>query len=789
MNRVPWIVALAIACAGPAAPAFAQESIAPEGRLAEILAPVAARAQAEVAAGRVPGLSIAVVDDQRVVWARGFGLADPERKLPATAETVYRVGSVSKLFADLAAMRLVEAGKLDLDAPIQSAIPGLAPANPYGKPITLRLLMSHRAGLVRETPIGSYFDAEPPDLGMTVMSLNDTALVAEPDTVTKYSNAGVAAVGLAVESVDGRPFEVVVRDDIFKPLGMATADFERNPAIDDRLAAGLMWSLDGRTWRAPEFALGTSPAGNLYASALDLSKALAMLFAEGRGPSGPIVRPETLRSMYEPVSGGPFGLGFQLGKLGGRKRIGHGGAVYGFSTEVAALPEEKLGVVVIANRDVSNALVNDIAQEVLARLLADRGGEPFEPRPAATALPAGLAQKLEGSYRDATNGVVFDARGSRLYSRPLKGGLTGEVRRRDDGSLAVDDAIALGPPFTIAPDGSLKWGARSLRRLGNGGRPAPSTSRFDPLIGEYGPDHNILYILEHDGRLFALIEWFFLDPLEERADGRFAFPTSAGLYPREFIEFERDTDGRATAAIAAGVRFDRRPIRGEDGSTFKIEPLRPVDELLPIAKAATPPAEPPRPEAPPLVDLTDLDPTIRLDIRYATADNFLGTPVYDRARARLRRPAAQALARAHRRLADHGLGLLIHDAYRPWFVTKLFYDATPAASRDFVADPSQGSRHNRGAAVDLTLCDLATGKPIAMVSGYDEFSDRARPDYPGGTALARWHRDLLRDAMEAEGFAVNEIEWWHFDYRGWRDYPILNEPFPVDDRPAAAGPR
>jgi serine beta-lactamase-like protein LACTB len=94
--------------------------------------------------------------------------------------------------------------------------------------------------------------------------------------------------------------------------------------------------------------------------------------------------------------------------------------------------------------------------------------------------------------------------------------------------------------------------------------------------------------------------------------------------------------------------------------------------------------------------------------------------------------------------------------------------------RHFVANPANGSRHNRGAAVDLTLYDLASGAPVPMVSGYDEFSTRAAPDYPGGTSAARWHRELLRSALESEGFSVYEFEWWHFDDKAWREYPILN---------------
>ena len=209
----------------------------------------------------------------------------------------------------------------------------------------------------------------------------------------------------------------------------------------------------------------------------------------------------------------------------------------------------------------------------------------------------------------------------------------------------------------------------------------------------------------------------------------------------------------------------------------RIVPPRPVAELRVQALSASPPREdgPFRPVD--LVELTPLDPTLRLDIRYATADNFLSTPVYEGARAFLQRPAAEALVRAHRSLAGKGYGLLIHDAYRPWWVTKLFWDATPTDKRDFVADPAKGSRHNRACAVDLTLYRLSDGRAVEMPSLYDEMTERSRPGYGGGTPEQRERRDLLRSALEREGFTVFESEWWHFDYRDWRKYPILNVPF------------
>jgi zinc D-Ala-D-Ala dipeptidase len=180
---------------------------------------------------------------------------------------------------------------------------------------------------------------------------------------------------------------------------------------------------------------------------------------------------------------------------------------------------------------------------------------------------------------------------------------------------------------------------------------------------------------------------------------------------------------------------------------------------------------------PDLVELTLLDPTLHLDVRYATANNLVGRAVYDEARAFLQRPAAQALVRAHQSLKKHGYGLLIFDGYRPWSVTKIFWDVTPPLKRQFVANPAEGSKHNHGCAVDLSLYDLKTGKEVAMPSVYDEMTERSYPTYNGGTLEQRSARDLLRKTMEKEGFKVYPFEWWHFDYKDWQRYPILNTPF------------
>ncbi|MBO6575600.1 MAG: hypothetical protein JJ896_11405 [Rhodothermales bacterium] len=243
-----------------------------------------------------------------------------------------------------------------------------------------------------------------------------------------------------------------------------------------------------------------------------------------------------------------------------------------------------------------------------------------------------------------------------------------------------------------------------------------------------------------------------------------------------------DTDTAAPDSITASVPDaaspePSTPAMPADPGTFTITPLRPVEELRTEALRATPPAEAGDFLAPDLVELRELEPGIKYDIRYAGTNNFMQAVFYQSEHAFMQRPAAEGVARAHRSLAEHGYGLLIHDAYRPWYVTRMFWDATPEEQRTFVANPADGSRHNRGSAVDLTLYDLETGEPVVMPSGYDEFTERAYADFEGGTEEQRRLRDLLRTAMEAEGFSVYSAEWWHFDHQDWRRYPILNRTF------------
>lgn len=291
-------------------------------------------------------------------------------------------------------------------------------------------------------------------------------------------------------------------------------------------------------------------------------------------------------------------------------------------------------------------------------------------------------------------------------------------------------------------------------------KPAAASKQLLALIGEYGTETDPVYVFEQGGTTWSIV-------------GRSApSPITIGTFSKM-----KNARGHVTQVEIGGVAYPYREVGPADGGQLRVTPLRPIDEILAESMTQSPPVETGAFRPAELVELTTLDPTIHLDIRYATTNNFLGARFYAESRAFMQRPAAAAVARAQKNLRSFGYGLLIHDGYRPWFVTKTFWEATPQATKWLVADPAKGSKHNRGCAVDLTLYDLKTGRVIQMPSTYDESTPRAYAFYPAGTALQRWHRALLRRVMEAEGFAVNPEEWWHFDYKDWQQYAIGNIAF------------
>ena len=174
-----------------------------------------------------------------------------------------------------------------------------------------------------------------------------------------------------------------------------------------------------------------------------------------------------------------------------------------------------------------------------------------------------------------------------------------------------------------------------------------------------------------------------------------------------------------------------------------------------------------------LVDLEEVS-GIRLDVRYATEDNFMEEQLYPIAKAVLRKPAAESLSEAQEDLEERGLELEVFDGYRPYSVTERMWE--PYQDPDFVADPAQGSRHNRGCAVDVTLVDSTNGEELLMPTDYDDFTEQAAHDDADLPEEAIRNRDLLREVMEDHGFAALETEWWHYDCQDWERFEVMDLP-------------
>ena len=380
-------------------------------------------AKAEIERGILTGVSVALVDDQSVILTCGYGLADQAEKKPATSKTAYRAGSISKLFTAVSAMQLVEQGKLDIDKPVTEYLPDLRIVDPFepAGPVTLRQLMCHRSGLVRESPVGGYLDPKEPSIAESVASLADCVRVHPPGKATKYSNIGVTVVGHVVEKVAGITFADYQRTHVLDPLGMTGSSFVRDQRVQANAATSYMLVADGRGGfdriESPVFELGTLPAGNLYTSTEDLAKFLCCLFADGKANGKQILKAETLAEMFTPQltdDDSGFGLGFSIGKFRDRKLVSHTGAVYGFSSSFAGIPELKVGVVVLANEDIAMGPVRKIANTALGWMVDARLGEELEAETVYEDVSEDISKSLVGDYESESYWAELRYTGGRL---------------------------------------------------------------------------------------------------------------------------------------------------------------------------------------------------------------------------------------------------------------------------------------------------------------------------------------------------------------------------------------
>ena len=370
---------------------------------------------------KVQGLSLALVDDQDVVWAEGFGWADREGRIRTTPETVYKVGSITKLFTATAVMQLVEQGKVDLDRPVRDYVPefSIRPRSPGGPPVSVRMLMTHHAGLPSDDLDGFYApsaDAPPRSFRTVPAYFAARHATFPPEYVFAYSNQAVDLLGVVVERVSGLGFEEYVTWGILEPLGMGSSGLPATRATRPFLAKGYGHGRGAKGVDEPQ--IRDIPAGGLYSSVLDMTRFMRMVLGGGtlgagagggsgnpseigaRGACIRILGADTLGAMLTPQNGHvPLDLGFEIGlnwlltrtALAYAGRVAwHNGGTDHFHSVLVTLPDQKLGAVVLANSANSGAAVEVLADELLREALSCLRGV-VSPRP-----PAGMAATAGG---------------------------------------------------------------------------------------------------------------------------------------------------------------------------------------------------------------------------------------------------------------------------------------------------------------------------------------------------------------------------------------------------------
>ena len=498
---------------------------------------------------RIGGISIALTDGQRMIYSMGYG--------EAKYDSVFRAGSISKLFNAVAAVQLVEAGKLNLDAPFATLPGAIMPENRFTKApeITLRQLLCHRSGIQREAPLGGYFDVTQPSLAATCESVRGCQVVTPPNAKTRYSNVAPSLAGQVIATVSGQSFEAYQQEHLLSPMGMTNSAWRLRDVPPGKLIVSHLRVADGKgsftRESAPVFDLGTLPAGNLYSTAPDLAQFIMMLDAKGKGAHGRILKSDSLGEMTTPQldpSGG-FGLGFALGKLGQHQTIGHSGAVYGHSTALLYLPKSRLGAVVLANEDIANARVSKIANLALSLMLEIKTGERRPPSPPVHSLPAHPLEDYAGQWESQSFWAEFSVTNGRLTgnyaSQPCALTPTSadtfllNSRIHDDVPVAfARDDSGLVSEFTI--------GIQSFHRIA--AKPTEFPKDWRRLLGNYGPRCIPLVIHEKWGHLYATTENMVDYRLTTASQNTFHFPP--GMYDDEQVVFLPDQAG-----IIQSIRF------------------------------------------------------------------------------------------------------------------------------------------------------------------------------------------------------------------------------------------
>jgi CubicO group peptidase (beta-lactamase class C family) len=496
-------------------------------------------------------------------------------------KTRFRIASQTKMFTSICLMQLVEKGLINIDVPVSTYLPGFEPKNPFcsdtpgpfGNDVTLRKLLSHTSGMIREPKSGHYLDVSNPPLSKTVAELIDIVLKNDPSKgIFSYSNAGIGIVGEVVAKVSGQSFADYLTTRVLEPLGMIDSAIASTPEILENLAPAFMWTLDGDT-PAPVFDLGGAPAGNIYATLSDMEKFITALLRGGFTPNGHrIVSPRSLAQMWQVIGQRPagyaglqsYGLGFGVSEIDGWLSVGHGGAVYGFASQLSVLPQAGLGVVVISTLDCSNGVVSRLTEDLLRlSLSAHKMGDLPQPRTKYSTISDIQIQSLPGSYKcdEDEEFASIQKKERKLYL--IGDGMPLQIKPKGNGTdFALDGRLySEGSDYehldlSFPKQGKMIWKgkgwSKTIKVISKEADPD-----LAPHLGEYGPDISITNLTYENGALMCLIEYFHSHRCVP-VDGKF-YKMFGTLYPEETLELDAE-DEAGNRGIRVGPMFlKRRP--------------------------------------------------------------------------------------------------------------------------------------------------------------------------------------------------------------------------------------
>ena len=525
----------------------------------------------------ITGISIALIDDQKVIWQQGFGYSDLENKIPATPETIYRAGSISKVFTSAATMQLAEQGKIDIDQPLVKALPEFSIKSrfPDAAPVTPRNVMTHHSGLPSNYYRGLYV-RNPAPFEVVLDEIRDEYLSTPPNTVFSYSNLGMALLGASVEKISGQAFNDYMGQHFFHPLGMNQSSFASRAvtkAYDHNKAIEV-------------FSLRDMPAANLLSNVADLSQFVKMQFAEGRAGKQQILSPATTPEMVR-VQNANFpltfessvGLGWLLSGIqvpGAGLVASHGGSLPDSHSMMSILPDHKLGVVILSNSATSAGSVSKIASESLRLMLEAKTG--IRPPPKLTVraeerAPSAEELRFFNGHFDTLVGLVnVSSESGKINVEAV--GHHFQLVPHEDGQLSLKYKILGLVPVRVGVFEDIRLSTATINGrqivvgklggetqiFGEKLRPASIPDNFRKLVGNYeiidkndGPTPDKILLKEEFGQLV----------------GELSFPDKPDLLLR--IAFQPVSENEAiTAGLGSGRGDTLRLIKenGEDRLAF-----------------------------------------------------------------------------------------------------------------------------------------------------------------------------------------------------------------------------